>query len=252
MISTVTSERSASGKNSKGVNLKSPSDRSAMTSTMLKVMTGLLMNFGINLFAYQFETLVNVLPNIPASCGTFLVPTRYLIAGTRKIASTVETIIVVIRMLGSALMKSPFAPDRNRSGENASTMAIVDAMTEGATSLTPLYIASNLLSPATSLRSILSLTTIESSTRIPSAMISPMTEIWFRSTPSHGSGISPMSMDSTTVIMTAAEPMNDSPSDVPMMTATSAINNETYSPVNMSSTFSRSDEMTDTSMLSAN
>ncbi len=114
---------------------------------------------------------------MPALSGTFLIGIIYLSAGTRMMARTVETSIVVIKMLGSARMNSPFSPDRKSSGENASTIAIVDAMTDGATSLTPLYIASILLSPSTSLRSILSLTTIESSTSIPRAMIRPMTEI---------------------------------------------------------------------------
>lgn len=44
-----------------------------------------------------------------------------------------------IKILGSALMKSPFAPESGSNGENVKTIARVDAMTEGATSLTPLY-----------------------------------------------------------------------------------------------------------------
>ncbi len=99
-------------------------------------------------------------------------------------ASTVDTTIVVISMLGRALMKSPFAPESSSSGEKVNTIANVEAMTEGATSFTPLY-------------SMLSLTTIESSTSIPSAMIKPMTDIWFRSTPNHGRRIYPLAFSDT-------------------------------------------------------
>ena len=66
-----------------------------------------------------------------------------------------------------------------------------------------------------------------SSTKIPIAIIKPITEIWFKSTPSAGIGMSPIRTEARTVSATANAPYSVSPAVVTTKTASTAINSET-------------------------
>ncbi|MMZ58887.1 hypothetical protein D1872_208840 [compost metagenome] len=83
---------------------------------------------------------------------------------------------VKITANGNGLIREPASPDKKNSGAKEATVARVAVKMEMETSFVPFNAAILGLSPKVIiLRSILSLTTTASSTRIPITIIKPMT-----------------------------------------------------------------------------
>ena len=138
--------------------------------------------------------------------------------------------------VGKARIKFPFAPDSKVSGRKAKTTASVDVTIEPHTSFVPRTAPSIAESPLRYRRKMLSLTTIASSTKIPKAMIAPIIEIWFKSTPVNCNGIKAIKNDNGIARLTIIEPENVKPIVVTAITAIMATINSRVNDEKIAST----------------
>ena len=98
-------------------------------------------------------------------------------------ATNNDELKTMIKVIGSHCINLPTIPSHKISGKNAASVVAVDAMIGRATSPTPCFVASNLLTPSSINRYTFSTTTIPLSTNIPSAITSENSTIVLSVTP---------------------------------------------------------------------
>ncbi|MNJ30441.1 hypothetical protein D3C77_250390 [compost metagenome] len=215
---------------------------------MLAYNLGLFSTFGIRVPEYHWVIVWICFPSRPAGFGSteegtfrssltsssteLLLATalclRRFSCHSRKIGTMVSDIIIEASMeqeitMGSGLIKEPISPVKNSNGAKAKMVDRVAVRIDTATSFAPLIEATSGLSPSTlSLRSMLSLTTTASSTRIPSTIIKATIEISLMVIPVKGITIIPMAIEIGMAAATTNEVIRLSPNVQTKITAAMA------------------------------
>src|ERR1700761_7676833 len=97
---------------------------------------------------------------------------QYASTGTMVSATSSDAIRAIVTVTANGVKISPVVPvTKMASGRNTATVVIVDAVTAAATSRTPVVIAAILSSPREICLLMFSMTTIESSTTRPIAIV---------------------------------------------------------------------------------
>ncbi len=113
-----------------------------------------------------------------------------MVSATNRDAAIVQTTAI-----GSERVKSPAASGRFSKGRKASNSVAVQPTTAMLISLTPAMAASRGLRPLRLWRAMFSVTTMESSTRSPSAITKPAIDNWFSEYPIMSSAMTPMAKE---------------------------------------------------------